>query len=308
MAAEFESGVFVREVPWHGLGTIVEDAPTSKDAIVLAGLNWNVVGQPIYDQFGNEIPGYKANVRDSDNSVLGIVTNKYKVIQNLEAFSFTDSLINEDVHYEAAGSLRKGKTIWLLAKMPERKILDDKFDPYVCFTNSHDGTGAIKVCCTPIRVVCMNTLNLALSRAKRTWSTKHMGDLNSKLIEARHTLGLANDYMDELAKQAEVLSEVKVSDITLEGILNSIYPVDVTKDSERKLRNVNQIKENFFRCYDMSDISQYKGTAWGIMNAMSDMVTHIAPVRMTSTYQENMWGKVMSGHPDMDKMLKLVAA
>ena len=192
MPANVETMFSVREVPWHGLGTIVQEAPTSKDALHLAGLDWNVISNPIFTADGKEIEGWKSNVRDSDNTVLGIVSNKYKIVQNAEAFEFTDELISDDVKYETAGSLRNGKQIWLLAKMPKVKVVGDDVDPYVCFTNSHDGLGSIKVCMTPVRVVCNNTLNLALSNKRRCWTTRHVGDINSKLEEARRTLALAN--------------------------------------------------------------------------------------------------------------------
>ena len=113
--------------------------------------------------------------------VLGIVSDKYKIVQNHEAFDFTDSLIGEGCTYETAGSLKGGKKVFLLAKLPQKMIIEDAVDPYVCFTNSHDGFGAIQACMTPIRVVCNNTLNLALSKATRKWSTKHVGDIDNKL-------------------------------------------------------------------------------------------------------------------------------
>lgn len=290
--------------PWHGLGTPVKEAPTSKDAIICAGLDWKVESKPIYDAYGNVIPGYKANTRDKDNSILGIVTDKYKIVQNLEAFEFTDSLLEEEVRYETAGSLRDGKTVWLLAKMPERKILDDAFEPYICFTNNHEGTGAIRVCMTDTRVVCNNTLNLALNTAKRMWSTRHMGNIQEKLAEARHTLQLANTYNDELELEANRMVEQKISDAELEVIFDTLFPIDKEKDSDRKINNISQLKENLFRCYDMPDIKQYRGTAWGIINAVSDNVCHVAPNRMTSSYQENNWGKIMNGHPLLDNFYK----
>ena len=308
MSANVESMFSVREVPWHELGTIIEEAPTSRDAIIYAGLDWTVDQRPIFDAFGKEIANYKANTRSSDNSVLGIVTEKYKVVQNAEAFEFTDSLIEEGVTYETAGSLRNGKTIWLLAKMPQQKILDDEFDPYICFTNSHDGTGSIKVCMTPIRVVCNNTLNIALSTAKRSWATKHMGNIETKLEEAKHTLGLANEYMDALATEAEILAERKITDTEIEAVFDSLYPVDKEKDTQRKIDNVELLKANLFKCYAMPDISQYRGTVWGVINAATDLVAHVAPARMTNTYQENNWGKIMSGHPFVDALYKNIAA
>ena len=164
MAANVESMFDVRQAPWHGLGVRVEAAPSSEEALRLSGLNWNVIQQPIKTRGGVEIPGYKANLRDVDNQVLGVVTDRYRVVQNAEAFAFTDALLGEGVKYETAGSLQNGRKIWLLAKLPDRYIIEgDQVEPYLVFSNSHDGSGSIKVAMTPVRVVCQNTLNLALS-------------------------------------------------------------------------------------------------------------------------------------------------
>ena len=109
MAALVETMFSVREKPWHGLGTIVSEAPDSQKALELAGLDWNVIQKDIITADGSSvIPGFKANVRDRDNSVLGIVTDRYKVVQNSEAFAFTDELLGEGVRYETAGSLQGG--------------------------------------------------------------------------------------------------------------------------------------------------------------------------------------------------------
>ena len=305
MSANIESLYYVgREKPWHGLGTQVDEAPNSSEAIKLAGLDWDVISNPVYDGNGIEIPGFKANTRNSDNSVLGIVSDKYRIVQNSEAFEFTDSLIEtEEVKYETAGSLRKGKQIWLLAKMPERKILDDDFEPYICFSNTHDGTGAIKVCMTPIRVVCQNTLNMALNSASRSWSTKHMGDMAGKLHEAKVTLGLANKYMDKLSEEADKYANTKISDAEIEKVLEDLFPVDLNNDTKRKIENIQELKDNFYICYAMPDIAQYKGTQYGVINAMTDLVDHTAPRRLTANYQENNWGRIMQGHPFVDNLV-----
>ena len=307
MPACIESMMYVRETPWHGLGTMVQEAPTSEEAIRLAGLDWRVDSKPIFDAHGNVIKGYKANVRNTDDSVLGVVSDKYKIVNNSEAFDFTDSLIGEGVVYETAGSLRNGKTIWLLARMPKRDIVGDEFDPYICFTNSHDGLGAIRVCMTPIRVVCNNTLNMALRSAKRSWSTRHMGDMNSKLAEARETLGLANEYLDNLAIVADKLANEKMSDGDVERALDIMYPVseDMT---DRKKRNVEDAKNNIIMCMMRPDLAQFLNTKWGFVNAVSDFIGHSDPARLTSNYQENNWGKIIGGHPILDKAMAAIAA
>ena len=300
MSANVETMFSVREIPWHGLGTIVQEAPTSADALHLAGLDWEVNPKPVFTETGFEIPNYKANIRSSDNSVLGIVTDRYKIVQNKEAFAFTDALLDGGVTYETAGSLRNGKTIWLLAKMPEKKILGDKFDPYVCFTNSHDGTGAVKVCCTPIRVVCNNTLNMALSSASRTWSTKHVGDMAYKLEEAKYTLGMANKYMSKLDEEADKLVNMKISEDEIHKILDEMFPVNEDKDSDRKKANVESAKNEIMICYMAPDIAKFLGTKYGFLNAVSDWVGHSTPARNTASYRENNWGRIMNGHPIFD--------
>lgn len=305
MAANVETMMYVREKPWHGLGTEVSEAPTSADALRLAGLDWEVQQKNIQVCGGSKIENYKANVRSTDGSVLGVVSDSYKIVQNAEAFSFTDELIGGDVRYETAGSLRGGKKIWLLAKMPERKIAGDAVEPYLCFSNTHDGTGAIRVCMTPIRVVCNNTLNLALNTAKRQWSARHMGNIEQKMQEARMCLQLADAYMDGLGDYADKLANKTINDEELDKILNEMFPVE-ENDSERKKTMAKKAKDEFMVCYWRPDIAQFLNTAWGVVNAMSDMVSHSEPLRNTANYRENNWGRIMDGHKMLDKLNALV--
>lgn len=306
----------VRQKPWHYELTkdrckIIQEAPNSKDALIAAGLDWTVEQTPVCMNNGVEIKNYKANVRSDDKTVLGIVTDRYKIVQNEDAFSFTDVLVGETengvVRYETAGSLNGGKRVWLLAKMPTKKVLDDEVEPYMVFSNSHDGTGAIKICMSPVRVVCANTLNLALNTAQRSWSTKHIGNMEDKLEEARHCLGMANIYMDSLNNEADRLANIKLDYEQINEILDQMFPV-TEKDTDRKRANVEKVKDNYSICYFMPDIAKFRGTAWGAVNAMSDMVGHSAPNRNTANYEENRWGKIMDGHAWLDEFVKLVNA
>ena len=212
MAANVETMFSVREKPWHGLGVVVEDAPSSKDALNLARLDWRVVQKPLFTNSGL-VEGYKANVRDSDNSVLGVVTDRYKVVQNTEAFAFTDNLLGEGVKYETAGSLQGGKKVWLFARLPREYIMyGERITPYLVFSNTHDGSGAVKVAITPVRVVCNNTLNLALSTANRCFSIVHTGDIKGKIDEAKQTLFMADEYMEALGNEFERMRKNKITD------------------------------------------------------------------------------------------------
>lgn len=309
MSANVETMFSVRQVPWHGLGTIVKEAPTSADALRFAGLDWTVDQTPVYTDAGIEIPGYKANRRSSDNSILGIVSDRYRIVQNTEAFEFTDAIVGETengvVKYETAGSLCGGRKIWLLAKMPVQKVLDDDVEPYMFFSNSYDGSGAIKVGMTPIRIVCNNTLNMALAGAKRSWSTKHVGDMKSKLEEAKMCLSMADKYMQNLDIEADRLANAKLYKEQIDEILEEMFPVD-DDTTERKKNNVQSIKDSFYVAYFMPDILKFGESAWRAINSMSDMITHSTPKRNTKNFNENRWVKIMDGHVLFDRFVELV--
>lgn len=309
MAANVESMFYVRQVPWHGLGTMVQEAPTSEDALHIAELDWRVEQTPVFTDEGIEIPGYKANRRNTDGSILGIVSDRYRIVQNTEAFEFTDAIVGETedgvVKYETAGSLCGGKRIWLLAKMPTKKVLDDDVEPYMFFSNSHDGTGAIKVGMTPVRIVCANTLAIALNTAKRQWSTKHVGDMQSKLEEAKLCLRMADSYMASLDVEADRLANAKLYREQIEEILDEMFPAD-DNASERKKNNIVQFKNQFWTAYNMPDIQKFEDSAWMAVNAMSDVITHSAPRRNTASYNENRWGKIMDGHIVFDQFVSMV--
>ena len=223
-----------RPMPWENLGEKVFGALNSNDAIKAAKLDWFVYPMPVYseicypgrDPFKRKMKiaeNFVANVRDRDDKILGIVTKKYKIIQNTEAFAFTDELLgNHNILYETAGSIDGGKRIWLLARIPAMfRIFDDDIDPYIVFTNTHDGSGAVKVIMTPVRVVCKNTLNLALQTAKRCWSASHIGNIKEKMIMARETLFNAKNYMDYLILSAEKLYKIKLATEKVEAIINA---------------------------------------------------------------------------------------
>lgn len=307
MSAEFECGFFTRVPAWHGLGIIVEDSPTSEDAIVAAGLDWKVKKKEIFDATGKEIKDYFANTRDRDGEVLGIVSGRYEIVQNSDAFSFTDSLIGEGLTYESAGSLRGGKTVFLLGRMPKTTILGDDVEPYVCFSNTFDGSGAIQVCCTHTRVVCMNTLNLALSTARRKWSARHLGSIQSKLHEAQVTFGLINDYTAQLNIACEHLAEEKISDAEVENMLDMMYPTN-DETTDRQKNSIQRLKDNFFYCLGQEDIKKFKGTKYAVVMAATDFADHSEPARKTANFQANRWLQVMQGHQFVDTVYKQMAA
>lgn len=309
MAANVESMFYVRETPWHGLGVRVNEAAGSREALGLAGLDWNVVQEPIYTEEEELIDGYKANVRDSDRRVLGVVTDRYKIIQNREAFAFTDALLGEGVRYETARSLLGGRKVWLLAHMPHEYIISgERISPYLLFSNTHDGSGAVRIALTPVRVVCNNTLNLALSTAKRSWSMMHVGDIRGKIREARDTLFRAEDYMDRLGKEFEVLRMNRLTDKKVMEYIEILLPVEEGA-TPQQVRNMKRLREDMkIRYFDAPDLQDIGKNAYRFINAVSDFATHAQPLRKTANYKENLFSRTADGNPLIDKAYQLVSA
>lgn len=309
MAANVETMFSVREKPWHGLGTIVREAPTSADAIRLAGLDWTVVQEPIYVNFNKLVEGYRANVRSTDRKVLGVVSDRYKVVQNVDAFSFTDELFGKGVGYETAGSLQEGKKVWLLARLPKEYIIaGEKISPYLVFSNTHDGSGSVKVAITPVRVVCNNTLNLALDTASRSFSMIHTGNIQDKIQEAKDTLFLAEKYMDCLGTEFEQLRRQKVTDKQVKEYIELLLPMEKTP-TQIQSKNTIRLREDMMRrYYDAPDLQKIGNNAYRFMNAVSDFATHGSPLRRTVNYNENLFARTVDGNPLIDRAYQLVKA
>lgn len=320
MAANFETGFSANGIEmWHHMGTVIRECPSSEEAIKIAGLDWDVVPKPIFDEYGREIPGYKVNQRSSDGKNLGIVSNRYKIVQNREAFAFTDALLGGDVRYETAGSLASGKRVWMMARLEDRLMCEEDMSNWLVFTNQHDGTGAVRVACVSVRIVCENTLNLALRTAKRHWSCAHKGDIQGKLDEARYTLESADRYMkaleeefgelklkkvteDQVRRMTDELLKAEFSDLvkkaTVDAKVVSFQDYARQQKFEEKLnRKKNDILNIYF---DKPDLKGTEHTAFRFINAVSDYATHTTDHKETKNYQENLFMRTVDGNPLID--------
>ena len=260
MPANVETMFSVRETPWHGLGRIIMDAPASREALELAGLGWQVESRNIYSGTGAMIPGYRANVRSTDDAVLGVVSDRYRIVQNEEAFQFTDDLLGEGVTYETAGSLQGGKKVWMLARLPRKYLIaGDQVEPYLVIFNSHDGSSGVKVAMTPIRVVCQNTLNLALNTAKRSWTARHTENVLLRVQDARETLQLDSNklyenivYLEMRSRGYEVqvgkLDDTEIDFICYRGdekLYIQVAYLITPADEEREFGNLERLHDNY---------------------------------------------------------------
>jgi phage/plasmid-like protein (TIGR03299 family) len=224
MAHEVDSMMFAGEAPWHGLGVRVPHEVTSEEAIRHAGLDWKVATTSVLAVLGGDreptpVPRARAVVRQSDGTPLGIVGERYRPIQNAEAFAFFDEVVGEgQAIYHTAGGLNGGRRVWILAKLPGEIRVggDDVTEKYLLLSNSHDGTSALRMLFTPVRVVCQNTLNIALRRGVgQASSIRHTASAPLRIDEARRVLGLSTDFYDEFADTAARLGATRYSDANM---------------------------------------------------------------------------------------------
>lgn len=196
-----------------------------------------------------------------------------------------------------------------MARLPHEYIITgDRISPYLVFSNTHDGSGAVKAAVTPIRVVCNNTLNLALTTAKRSWSMVHTGNIQGKLKEAQETLLLAQQYMDNLGKEFEALRKKKLSEAQVLEYIGQLLPVEETA-TDLQVKNGKRLQEDMkLRYFDAPDLKGMGNNAYRFLNAVSDFATHAEPLRRTKNYKETLFGRTVEGNPLIDRAYQMVAA
>lgn len=294
MPAAVETMFSYRDVPWHGEGVVLKKRPRNIDeAIVAAKIDWEVQQAPVQVRVAGKMykdPNVVANVRvNKDGSVdfLGVVTKKYKPVQNRAAFEFLANLYGTDMMFETAGSLLGGRRVWVLMRLPEYvEVAGDAYLPYAFVSNSHDGKSSVLSACTPIKIVCRNTEQAAIRGAQRVYTLRHMGDMTQKIAEARKVLGITINYYEQFKAFGDKLGTVNLSDRRAKSTIEKILPINEEKgeraahNTEEARRMVMQIfKEGNAPGMDVSPTSNNgtpdtrgnaAGSAWGLYNAVTE--------------------------------------
>ncbi|MFC5873220.1 phage/plasmid-like protein TIGR03299 [Chryseobacterium arachidis] len=289
----------VKEKAWHGLGQIVEDYPTSAEAIRHAGLDYEVEKSPLFTKGSGivqiadgivlqdmelEVPNYFANIRTDNNTVLGVVGKDYHIVQNKDAFTFFDSIVGggSGILYETAGALGQGERIFITAKLPNYIRIgksDDVIEKYIFLTTSHDGSGSITAAFTPIRIVCQNTLNASLRTMSNVVRIKHTAGAKQRLSDAHKVMGMANSMTTQMDGIFNSWANIRVKDSEVRKLIQlALCPNKETFDLLKKGANdelstmfKNTVDEAF--AYAMINDTQLmettKGTLFGAYNAVT---------------------------------------
>ena len=277
-----------REPAWHGLGTVFEEEVNTTKMLELASLdNWNVRLEevPLPAGFSSDKTNYfvaRTNpFNKAQTDVLGVVGERYRTLQNEELFSFGDNILDGGGRWETAGSIKGGRQVFGAIALERETVLDengvgDKIKTYLLVNTSHDGSVAIQASITPVRVVCANTLNLALgggvgrNRAvKQSFKIRHTQTAEGKVVAAREALGLANQYMDEFDKMAQAMIQVEITNDKFQDILRMAYPMP-EKDARGSLAKWQTKLELIEDIYTGQFNDTIAGTAWGALNAMTE--------------------------------------
>lgn len=289
----------VKEKAWHNLGQIVQEYPTSEEAIKFAGLDYEVEKSPLFTKGAGiiennngiemidselEVPNYFANIRTDNNTVLGVVGKDYHIVQNREAFSFFDAIVGggDGILYETAGALGNGERIFITAKLPDYIRVgngDDITEKYIFLTTSHDGSGSITAAFTPVRIVCQNTLNASLKNMSNVVRIRHTAGAKQRLDDAHKVMGLANILSNELESTFNHWANIKVGDDEMKKLIQlALCPNKETLNHLQK-GNFDDLSTVFKNTVDdafayamMSDTQQMettKGTLFGAYNAVT---------------------------------------
>ena len=289
MAHEIETMFYSGEVPWHGLGTYVGgENVDSATALKESGLDWAVEKTPLYttDGMGGRFPikSHVAIKRKTDDAILGVVGAKYSPLQNTEAFAFMDTLVEDgSMRYHTAGSLRGGQRVWLLGQIGSNEIVkNDRVDQFIMLYNAHDGSSALRVLWTEVRVVCANTARMALgaSKASDGVAVRHTRNMQVKVGEAARVLGLAKEASDRSVAFQRRLAEIKMGTADWLKFIDSLIPDKAEGDGFNTRReNIKGEITALFEGGIGTEIEGVRGTAWGAYNAITEFTTHHSTVK-----------------------------
>ena len=289
------SFTYFGDVPWHKLGRRLDRPATAAEAMEGANLDYTVVKKPlraiIHGRQYAEVPNAFATVRSDTNQVLGVVGSRYEPVQNRDAFCFFDPLVDRDeALFHSAGALGRGERIWLLAKLPDYIKVGRKQDPveqYLLLYNSHDGSSHIRVKLTPIRVVCNNTLSVALSGSEQEVRIKHTQSAQEKLQDAHKILGLTNQLYQELDHIFNRMSLRKVTDKQLLDYANQLIPDNPEAESNARTQN---LRKKIIEIHDSkADAAIHRGTVFGAFNAVTELTDHYSNMEDMNKQLKSMW-------------------
>jgi phage/plasmid-like protein (TIGR03299 family) len=294
--------MYVGEEPWHGLGVKLKEPATAAEAIKAAGLDWEVIKAPIYVKPGRKyklVPNRFAMLRADRIAagparVLALVGNDYKPLQNREAFAWFDGIVGTGAAiYHTAGALGYGERVWILAKLPGqiRVVGEDVADKYLLLSNSHDGQSSVQVKFTPIRVVCFNTLTMALSDGP-TLRVSHIASLGQRMEQVKANLGIIGKAYETIQTQFQAMTSVQLDKGRLEKYLKQVLPDPQDNTDGRAQKRIAEARRGaavLFESGRGNDLAGVKGTLWAGYNGVAEYIDYRATKQNPNQRLDSIW-------------------
>lgn len=299
MPHNVQSMMYCGEVPWHGLGTPLDRPATAQEAIHAAELDWEVTKQRLFAGGAVPVKDRFAIIRKDlfekgEGPVFGIVGSAYTPLQNRDAFRFFDPIVGENAAiYHTAGALGSGERIWILAKLPDniQVVKDDITEKYLLLSNSHDGMSAVQIKFTPIRVVCQNTLTMALNYG-RTLRITHFPDIHRRLEQAHQILGIIRTTYSTIEESFKAMAKVMMDESRLQTYFKDVLPDPRNKEDEKAIKRVNEWRGEFRRLFEEGLGSKEKdvhGTLWAAYNGVAEFVDYRPTQSNPSNRLKRIW-------------------
>lgn len=289
------NNIFVdRTTTWHAIGKDVQECKDMEQVLRKSGLDYEVYKEPVGVQDDKDrfeiVSNRFVTMRDTDRHMYDVVSDKFEIIQNRQAFDFVNYM-GDELQFEKAGETENGM-VYIIGKLPEVNILGDAFTPHVLFRNGFNGKIKITAAICPLRIVCQNQFNFAFKNTENAVTIRHVQNAEGKLAEAREVLKMSADYMSEINAMAEQYVGIKLTPEQLEKVMEDLFPSDKTGEMNAYKRNrLETARTKFINAYNADDNGNFRGTAWGVINAYTDFITHREPTGNSATKEE---GKFMT--------------
>lgn len=282
----------MKQSTWRNVGTEV-NGNSVKEIILQAGLDYEVIKEPIYTGSGEMIPGQFVTRQKNEPVFFGTVGSRYEIIQNVDAFAFVDDMLPDGLVFEKAGQT-EGGMVYIIASLDNYDIFGDKMKPYIIFQNSHNGSIPMKAALTTLRMVCQNQFTVAFKHASNVVKVRHTANANQRMAEAQRIMNEAITYRSGVAQLAEELHSIKLNSISANRIAAELFPY-TENDSKLRVERAEESRSALLSIYRYDDdLANHRNTGWGMLNAYSDFVTHSEPSRLTKNWQENKFVSVLN--------------
>lgn len=301
-----------REVPTSGIGVDISKCSSLEEVLYSTGLDFTVEAQPVFQKrngYFEEVPKFRGITRSDTGKVFGYTTKHYHTVQNRDAFSFVDNLLNEGATFDKAGAMHEGQLCWLQMKAPRMEINGEDFDPYIFLSAGHDGKVGINWNIGTFRAACCNQIKLVMKNAKFRGTISHKGNTEWKLAEAKRVMEGSRNYLEGFKSVCEALRNKNLAKTEVSQMIDILIPKDEGEEDVNKIENIQRQREHLAYIYlQAPDLQNENDNGYRFLNAVADYESHALPQRETRSWKDNRALRLATQKTMMDRAVELMLA